>query len=152
MKGDNKLMLNSKGNYSRKKSNKEVIVKTESLVNPVISIKPDLLGVIRCLLIDIDSSLNATNLKCAFEGKYLCVRESDSISNVEDSSKKVDDNLIKGVAGLAAYLGCCKTTAQNIVNKGILQKAGILYRSGARIRLRRDKLERFLVENPGALK
>jgi hypothetical protein len=36
---------------------------------PVISVKPDLLEVIRGLLIDIDSSLNATNLKCAFEGK-----------------------------------------------------------------------------------
>ncbi|MBQ3949395.1 MAG: helix-turn-helix domain-containing protein [Bacteroidales bacterium] len=118
---------------------------------PVISVKPDLLEVIRGLLVDIDSSLNATNLKCAFEGKYLCVKESDSSCNNADSSKKVDDNLIKGVAGLAVYLGCCKTTAQNIVNKGILQKAGILYRSGARIRLRRDKLERCLVENPGAL-
>lgn len=116
-----------------------------------MSVKPDLLEVIRGLRIDIDSSLNATNLKCAFEGKYLCVKESDSSCNNADSSKKVDDNLIKGVAGLAVYLGCCKTTAQNIVNKCILQKAGILYRSGARIRLRRDKLERFLVENPGAL-
>lgn len=116
-----------------------------------MSVKPDLLGVIRGLRIDIDSSLNATNVKCAFEGNYLCVKESDSSCNNADSSKKVDDNLIKGVAGLAVYLGCCKTTAQNIVNKCILQKAGILYRSGARIRLRRDKLERFLVENPGAL-
>lgn len=144
-------MLNQKGNFCRSKSKKEVSVKTESLVNPVISIKPELLEVIRGLLADIDSSLNATNVKCAYEGNYLCVKESDSICNDADSPKKVDDNLIKGVAGLAAYLGCCKTTAQNIVNKGILQKAGILYRSGARIRLRKDKLESFLVENPGAL-
>ena len=143
-------MSNKKESNCRKSSN-VVLEKKESIENPVISIQPDLLLVIQGLLVDINNSLVATKDKYCYEGKYLCVKESRVEPTSPAMEKTTDDNLIKGISGLAKYLGCCKTTAQNIVNKGVLQKAGILYRSGARIRLRKDKLERFLVENPGAL-
>ena len=140
-------MSNKKEKNSSRKSS-YIVEKKESIENPVISIQPDLLVVIQNLLAEIDSSLVATKEKHCYDGKYL---ESNMRPTSPATEKTSDDNLIKGISGLANYLGCCKTTAQNIVNKGVLQKAGILYRSGARIRLRKDKLERFLVENPGAL-
>lgn len=147
---ETKIMSNKKEKNSSRKSS-YIVEKKESIENPVISIQPDLLVVIQNLLAEIDSSLVATKEKHCYDGKYLCVKESNMRPTSPATEKTSDDNLIKGISGLANYLGCCKTTAQNIVNKGVLQKAGILYRSGARIRLRKDKLERFLVENPGAL-
>lgn len=143
-------MSNQKENNSRKSSS-VVLEKQKTLDNPIISIQPNLLVVLHGLLSDINDSLVAVKEKCGFEGEYLCVKECNVAPASSAPEKNVEDNLIKGISGLAEYLGCCKTTAQNIVNKGVLQKAGILYRSGARIRLRKDKLERFLVENPGAL-
>ena len=143
-------MLTQKENNCRK-SSRVVLENQDSLENPVISIQPNLLVVLQGLLSDIDSSLVAVNDKCRFEGEYLCVKESNISTAMSTSEKAADDNLIKGISGLAEYLGCCKTTAQNIVNKGVLQKAGILYRSGARIRLRKDRLDKFLADNPGAL-
>lgn len=143
-------MSNQKEKNSRKSSS-VVLEKQKTLENPIISIQPNLLVVLQGLLSDINDSLSAFNEKCSFEGEYLCVKECNVAPASSAPEKNVEDNLIKGISGLAEYLGCCKTTAQNIVNKGVLQKAGILYRSGARIRVRKDKLERFLVENPGAL-
>lgn len=59
--------------------------------------------------------------------------------------------LIKGVKGLAAYLHCAVTTAQGILNNGILQKNGIAYRTGKTWKINRDKLDALLNDNPNIL-
>lgn len=76
----------------------------------------------------------------------------------EDSSVKVehttstDDNLIKGVKGLATFLGCGTNTAQNIINSKILLKKKIQYNAGDGWRFRKDKLTELLEKEPEILK
>lgn len=67
-------------------------------------------------------------------------------------SKEKEDTIIKGVEGLAKFLGCGKTKAQDILNKEILQKAGVAIRAGKGWRFNKEKLEEFLRNNPTALR
>ena len=60
----------------------------------------------------------------------------------------VDDNLIKGVKGLAKYLGCSNNTAQNIINSKILSEKGIQYMAGKSWRFKKDKLSKLLEQEP----
>ena len=57
---------------------------------------------------------------------------------IEESSQLETGNepreLIKGINGLAEYLGCGTTKAQDIMNSGILQERDIAYRAGKRWR------------------
>ena len=59
--------------------------------------------------------------------------------------------LIKGVSGLADFLACGNTKAQNIINSGILQERNIAYRAGNRWRFNKTLLTRLLEEEPGIL-
>ena len=59
--------------------------------------------------------------------------------------------LIKGIYGLADFLGCGTTKAQNIINSGILQERNIAYRAGNRWRFNKTLLTRLLEEEPGIL-
>ncbi len=59
--------------------------------------------------------------------------------------------LIKGINGLADFLGCGTTKAQNIINSGILQERNIAYRAGNRWRFNKTLLTRLLEEEPGIL-
>ncbi len=59
--------------------------------------------------------------------------------------------LIKGVNGLAEFLGCGSTKAQNIINSGVLQERDIAYRAGNRWRFNKTLLTRLLEEEPGIL-
>lgn len=59
--------------------------------------------------------------------------------------------LIKGIKGLAEFLGCGNTKAQNIINSGILQERNIAYRAGNRWRFNKTLLTRLLEEEPGIL-
>ena len=63
-----------------------------------------------------------------------------------------DDNLIKGVNGLAKFLGCGTNTAQNIINSKILLKVKIQYRTGKGWRFRKDKLTELLEKEPEIFK
>jgi len=68
--------------------------------------------------------------------------------------KTMDDEpreLIKGISGLAEFLGCGSTKAQNIINSGILQERNIAYRAGNRWRFNKTLLTRLLEEEPGIL-
>lgn len=65
--------------------------------------------------------------------------------------KKQEDRTISGTRGLADYLGCCKTTAFALIKTGILKKEKIQYKVGRCWRFDREKLDRFLVNNPEAL-
>lgn len=59
--------------------------------------------------------------------------------------------LIKGVSGLADFLACGNTKAQNIINSGILQERDIAYRAGNRWRFNKTLLTRLLEEKPEIL-
>jgi len=59
--------------------------------------------------------------------------------------------LIKGVSGLADFLACGNTKAQNIINSGILQERDIAYRAGNRWRFNKTLLTRLLEEEPEVL-
>lgn len=63
-----------------------------------------------------------------------------------------DKRIIKGVKGLGTHLGCGVTKAQEILNSGILQKNGIAYPAGKGWRINREKLDKFLAENPYTFK
>lgn len=68
------------------------------------------------------------------------------------TTSSTDDSLIKGVKGLAAFLGCGTNTAQNIINDGILLKKKIQYNTGKGWRFRKDKLTELLEKEPEILK
>ena len=59
--------------------------------------------------------------------------------------------LIKGVSGLADFLACGNTKAQNIINSGILQERDIAYRAGNRWRFNKTLLSELLQEEPEIL-
>ena len=70
----------------------------------------------------------------------------------EQSQIKVEPrDLIKGVNGLADFLGCGSTKAQNIINSGILRERDIAYRTGNRWRFNKTLLTRLLEEEPEIL-
>ena len=71
---------------------------------------------------------------------------------VKEQVSTSDENLIKGVKGLAAFLGCGTNTAQNIINDGILLKKHIQYNTGKGWRFRKDKLTELLEKEPEILK
>ena len=70
---------------------------------------------------------------------------------VKEQVSTSDENLIKGVKGLAAFLGCGTNTAQNIIKDGILLKKKIQYRTGDGWRFRKDKLTELLEKEPEIL-
>ena len=70
----------------------------------------------------------------------------------EEMQKNKDERLICGVKGLAEYLGCGITKAQEIFNSGILQEKAIAYRNGKSWRINSEKLENLLTENPEIFK
>lgn len=70
--------------------------------------------------------------------------KSDAQKGTESTGKQV----IKGVKGLATYMGIGTTKAQEILNSGILQEQGIAYRSGKAWRLNAEKLEKLLSAHP----
>lgn len=71
---------------------------------------------------------------------------------VKEQVSTSDANLIKGVKGLAAFLGCGTNTAQNIINDGILLKKHIQYNTGKGWRFRKDKLTDLLEKEPEILR
>lgn len=84
-----------------------------------------------------------------YQAKTTC-NESNYVEVAITSS--TDDNLIKGVKGLADFLGCGINTAQNIVNSEILLKKKIQYNTGKGWRFRKDKLTELLEKEPEILK
>ena len=84
-----------------------------------------------------------------YQAKTTC-NESNYVEVATTSS--TDDNLIKGVRGLAKYLGCGVNTAQNIINSEILLNKKIQYSTGDGWRFRKDKLTDLLEKEPEILK
>lgn len=84
---------------------------------------------------------------------YTSKDNSTTISvEVKEQVSTSDANLIKGVRGLAIFLGCGINTAQNIIKSEILLKRKIQYNTGNGWRFRRDKLTDLLEKEPEILK
>jgi hypothetical protein len=84
---------------------------------------------------------------------YTPTGSSTTISvEVKEEVSTIDTNLIKGVKGLADFLGCGINTAQNIIKSEILLKRKIQYNTGNGWRFRRDKLTELLEKEPEILK
>ncbi|MBQ7311389.1 MAG: hypothetical protein IJW88_07665 [Alistipes sp.] len=71
---------------------------------------------------------------------------------VKEQVSTSDANLIKGVRGLAAFLGCGTNKAQDIIKSEILLKKKIQYSIGDDWRFRKDKLTDLLEKEPEILK
>ena len=59
-----------------------------------------------------------------------------------------NDRIVKGVRGLAKFLGCGVNKAQQIMNSGVLIEAKIAYKIGKNWLMNREKLTLFLEDNP----
>lgn len=76
------------------------------------------------------------------------VLNKDVINTNSKMSSNECERIIKGVRGLAEYLGCGVNTAQNIIKSKILLENNIQYNAGDGWRFRKDNLNRLLKEQP----
>ena len=81
----------------------------------------------------------------------LLIEEFEAEESEQSQIKDEPRELIKGVSGLAKFLACGSTKAQNIMNSGILQERDIAYRAGNRWRFNKTLLTRLLEEEPEIL-
>ena len=93
--------------------------------------------------------LNEFAMTIGYQAKTTYAESNDIEITTTNST---DNNLIKGVKGLADFLGCGINTAQNIVNSEILLKKKIQYNTGKGWRFRKDKLTELLEKEPEILK
>ena len=79
---------------------------------------------------------------------------TDSSLNSKEKEKEKEDDKIKGVEGLAKYLGCGKTKAQDIINKNkeTFRKTGVSIEIGKGWRFNKEKLDEFIKSNPTAFR
>lgn len=81
----------------------------------------------------------------------LLIEKIEAEESEQSQIKDEPRELIKGVSGLAKFLACGSTKAQNIINSGILQKRDIAYRAGNRWRFNKTLLTRLLEDEPEIL-
>ena len=81
----------------------------------------------------------------------LLLKEYEAAKNSHAQETDEPRELIKGIKGLANFLGCSQTKAQDIMNSGILQAKDIAYRAGNRWRFNKALLDKLLHEQPEIL-
>ena len=81
----------------------------------------------------------------------LLLEEFETEETKQTAMEVEPRELIKGVSGLADFLACGNTKAQNIMNSGVLQEREIAYRAGNRWRFNKTLLTRLLEEEPEIL-
>ena len=81
----------------------------------------------------------------------LLLEEFETEETKQTTMEVEPRDLIKGVNGLAEFLGCGSTKAQNIINSGVLRERDIAYRAGNRWRFNKALLTRLLEEEPEIL-
>lgn len=85
------------------------------------------------------------------EGKEeVAIKENNDFQDDTDT-KLPNREVIKGVAGLAKYLGFGKTMAQAIIHSELLMTNGSQYRAGKSWFFNPEKIEDLLKENPNLL-
>lgn len=103
---------------------------------------------------EVMKKLLTTMYESACAEKELLEMLLEEFEEEKSSQVQVKDEpreLIKGINGLAEFLGCCSTKAQNIMNSGVLQERDIAYRAGNRWRFNKTLLTRLLDEEPEIL-
>ncbi len=103
---------------------------------------------------DVMKELLVTLYDSACTQKKLLEILLEEIEAEESKPTQIIDEpreLIKGISGLAEFLACGTTKAQNIINSGILQERNIAYRAGNRWRFNKTLLIRLLQEEPEIL-
>lgn len=66
----------------------------------------------------------------------------------EHSQPTGNNRVVKGIRGLAKFLGCGVNKAQQIMNSGVLIEEKIAYKTGHTWLMNREKLTILLEENP----
>lgn len=79
------------------------------------------------------------------------IKLNQTVRAMNNSCQK-NDKLIKGVRGLAKFLGCGVNKAQQIINSGVLISEKIAYRVGRNWIVKRSELSVLLSENPTIFK
>ena len=64
------------------------------------------------------------------------------------SPQSGNDRVVKGVRGLARFLGCGVNKAQQIMNSGVLTEKKSAYKIGKTWLMNKEKLTLFLEDNP----
>jgi len=109
------------------------------------------IGVLNPIHTSITNSIKFVNL--AYEANAtmdICSQiKSTEADEVENEATTIP--IIKGIQGLATYLGIGKTKAQQIVNSGLLKKAGIQYWGGGQC-FKKNLLDKYVAENPTAFR
>lgn len=86
---------------------------------------------------------------------YTTIKDKQDVT-VEAETKQMaqseDENIIKGVEGLAKFLGCGINSAQNIINSKMLEAEKVQYRVGKAWRFNKNKLAALLEKNPAIFK
>ena len=59
--------------------------------------------------------------------------------------------ILSSTTGLAEYLGCGRTMAFSIIKSGVLKKDAIQYKVGQCWKFNREKLDKFIADNPEIL-
>ena len=67
-------------------------------------------------------------------------------------TSNIEENIIKGVSGLAKYLHRGITLTQAIINSRLLERNGAQYRTGDGWNFNKKKIDELLKENPNLLK
>ena len=103
---------------------------------------------------EVMKKLLTTMYESACAEKELLEMLLEEFEEEKSSQVQVIDEpreLIKGINGLAEFLGCGSTKAQNIMNSGVLQERDIAYRAGNRWRFNKTLLTKLLEEKPEIL-
>lgn len=73
-------------------------------------------------------------------------------ADVKDDEPKTEPvKVVSGIKGLAEFLGCGPTKANEVVQSGILKDAGIQYMVGNCWKFNAEKLTKYLTEHPEVL-
>ena len=103
---------------------------------------------------EVMKKLLTTMYESACAEKELLEMLLEEFEEEKSSQVQVIDEpreLIKGINGLAEFLGCGSTKAQNIMNSGVLQERDLAYRAGNRWRFNKTLLTKLLEEKPEIL-
>ena len=121
--------------------------------NPMLRIERDFVELV-CECVSLQKSyLKDFATVLGYESPKIIEPQQAQIADVkveyEAPNKK---KIIKGVKGLAEFLGCGINTAQNIINSQELVRRGVQYNAGRGWRFSKEKLTDLLEKEPELLK
>ena len=121
--------------------------------NPILRIERDFVKLV-CECVSLQKYyLNEFASVIGYEGIQIAEPQQAQIADVKVEYEAPNkEKIIKGVKGLAEFLGCGINTAQNIINSQELVRRGIQYNAGRGWRFSKEKLTDLLEKEPELLK